>query len=485
MLLLRDLSFRYKIPLRATVLVLITSFTVTGAIMAREYEQLRHDLFDNAASLGRVLAETLVTPMVHDDVWRTFEIINTPFHTGEETALGAELLMVLDERDRVYVSTQPMRQPILTRLDSLGPQYAGLQARLAMLSLDQPRAVEVAETGHFYLVAPIQLDGVRLGTLIMEYPKSLFVPRFLGIVSRAGWVTLLVLVILLPLSWYWGRRMAQPLLQLADCMGRVGSRIPEEKECRLYESRDEIGQAGAQLRRMLAELRQKQALEQSMVATERLAAIGRLTSGIAHEINNPLGGMLNAISTYKRHGSPEGIAGRTVSLLERGLLQIKDTVGALLVESRLEGHDLTPQDLDDIHTLIQPDAHKRQVTLVWNNAVTGTLPLPSTQVRQALLNLLLNALNASEPGGTIHCDLHIQNKELVLAVVNGGQGIEPERLAHLFEPFTGQGQGHGLGLWVTYQLVQQLGGRIHVESRPGDTRFHVNLPLTRDSKEVS
>ncbi|MDH5535923.1 MAG: two-component sensor histidine kinase, partial [Betaproteobacteria bacterium] len=71
---LRDLSLRYKIPLRGSLLVLVTAAAVTLSLMFREYDQLRDDLIASSASMGRVLAKTLVTPLVHDDVWRAFEI---------------------------------------------------------------------------------------------------------------------------------------------------------------------------------------------------------------------------------------------------------------------------------------------------------------------------------------------------------------------------------------------------------------------------
>jgi two-component system, NtrC family, sensor kinase len=480
MLRFRDLSFRYKIPVRATLLVLVTAIMLTGANVTREYEQLRTDLFENAESLGRVLAMTLITPILHDDLWRAYEIISMPVQTDTPASLGAETMLVVDSQKRVYASTRPREHPIQTDLAQLGATYARLAQELDAAELLSSRAVELPEASEFHLLMPIVFDGVPLGTLVMEYPKSIFQPRFVSIVNRAALITVLVLAILLPISWYWGRRMADPLVQLADCMSRVGDNIPAEAECRLYESRDEIGRAGTQLKLMLGALREKEALEHQIIASERLAAIGRITAGIAHEINNPLGGMLNAISTYKRHGQPEHMTTKTLPLLERGLMQIKETVAALLVEARLQSHPLTAHDLDDIQTLLQPHVMKQRVHLVWRGTLTEPAPLPSTQVRQILLNLLLNAVQAAEPGSEILCDIRREATFLSVRVSNRGHPIPRDRLAHLFEPFVGStAEGHGLGLWVTYQLVQQMGGSIDVESgeRAG-TVFSVVLPAT-------
>jgi signal transduction histidine kinase len=232
---------------------------------------------------------------------------------------------------------------------------------------------------------------------------------------------------------------------------------------------------------MLQELEEKKSMQKQMLASERLAAIGRLTAGISHEINNPLGGMLNAISTYKKHGSGDAMTMKTLSLLERGLLQIRETVGALLVEARLESHALTRQDFEDARTLVTPEAQGKSAQLLWSNEIVDPLPLPSTQVRQILLNLLLNAVTAVEHKGRLECSIARVNGSLRMAIANDGRQISRERLDHLYEPFAAQNDeaagGSGLGLWVTYQLVQQLNGSIVADSQPAGTTFTVELPI--------
>jgi signal transduction histidine kinase len=204
-----------------------------------------------------------------------------------------------------------------------------------------------------------------------------------------------------------------------------------------------------------------------------------LTAGIAHEINNPLGGMLNAISTYKRQrGGVPAFVDRTMSLLERGLTQIRETVAALLVEARLESRALTPHDIEDVHTLLLPNAQGKHVRLDWQNGVTEPLPLPSTEVRQILLNLLLNAVEAVDDRGHVISAVTPSENELELRVENDGDGLNDNQLQHLFEPFAeSRNKGKGLGLWMTYQLATQLRGHIEAQSKPGQTVFTVTLPI--------
>jgi two-component system NtrC family sensor kinase len=480
--LFRNLSFRYKIPLRGSVLIVITAAVITASIMFRVYENLKQDVQFNAAAMARVVAHTLTAAMLHDDVWRTYELIGSPLRASARDDVNRpEEIFVLTPGHQVYISTHPKRYPMLSDPALRNPGLASLHKAIIRYSGAEPQAVEPAGSGKFYIITGIVSDGVPLGTLVMVYSKSIFLPRFFDIVWRAGMITLLALAALLPVAGYWGWRMADPLTRLANCMGLVGTSLEKAAECQLYESKDEIGQVGMALRRMLSELREKEALERQMIHSERLAAVGRLAGGIAHEINNPLGGMLNAISTFKKHGGNDPQSVKTISLLERGLLQIKNTIAALLVEAKLENHPLTVQDIEDTRTLVLSDAHTKHAELRWENDVIETLPLPSTLVRQILINLLLNAIQAAEHCGRVHCHIYRDSTSLILLVENGGRHIAAEQMSYLFEPFTTAREGGcGLGLWVIYQITQQLNGNIAVESEPGDTRFKVTLPIAEE-----
>ena len=423
-------------------------------------------------------------PILHDDAWRAFEIINTPFHPapGDATAQAPEIVMVLDARHMIYVSTRPTEYPMLGNPAYIDPEYASVQQAVAEAASAEPTAIVAPASGKLYMTLPIQSDGVELGTLVMSYSGSVFRPRFIGLAQRAAWVTGAVLALLLPAGWYWGRRVAQPLVDLAGAMGRVGPHVPPDLSyVHSYRGRDEIGRLGLEFERMLGGLREKEVLEKQMIASDRLAAIGRITAGIAHEINNPLGGMLNAINTFRRHGPADPMTVRTLSLIERGLLQIKETVAALLVEARVESHPLTRQDIEDTRTLVLPDAQAKQAQFIWDNEIVDPLPLPSTLTRQILINLLLNAVQAIEPGGRVHCRTVLANGALQIEVTNDGRHIPSDKLHYLFEPFSLLSRdGHGLGLWVSYQIVQQLGGEIRASSEPDSTAFTVVLPLRKE-----
>jgi len=468
----RDLSLSVKIPIRVTVLVVATAFAVTITLLWREYEELRRDLANSSASLGGLLATSLVAPLTHDDLWRAFEIARAPVVAAAAgSTVTPRHVTVLDTERRVYVSSDPVRFPYGVRADSLLPPERSAS--------DVPGFVETAD-GELVSVTPVTADGVNLGQLLLGYSNAQLRPRYVDLVRRAILGTAGVLVLLLPLSWLYARRTAAPLVGFAREMERIGRRSAHALGTGAETRGDELARVGESFRRMVAAIEEKESLERQMVIADRLAAIGRLAAGVAHEINNPLGGMLNALSTFRRHGRGDPVALRTAALLERGLLQIRDTVSALLVEAKAGSHPLTPEDIEDARKLALTDGMARSARLRWRNDLQETLALPSTLVRQILLNLLLNAEHAVRSDGEIECSVHCADGSLRIVVRNDGAHIPGERLQHLFEPFAVESaDGSGLGLWVTYQIVRELGGSIAVQSAPGNTEFDVCLPVPK------
>jgi signal transduction histidine kinase len=475
---LAGLSLRWKIPLRVMVAVLGTALAVTGALVAREYDELRQNLEGHAIGMGRVLARTLVVPVLHDDIWRAYEILQSAQEPNAAAPeLQAQVLLVTDAEFRVIASTQPREFPVGSSAATHDGVFGQLRAELGKGEPTQQRVLEPENSPLYFVMSPLIGDGVALGQVVLGYSKLAFLPRFLGLVGRAAVVTLLVLLVLLPVSWIWARRTGEPLIRLADAMRQVPTELEVARLAVLPRSNDEIGQLAGAFARMVSQLRDQRALESQMVTSERLAAIGRLTAGIAHEINNPLGGMLTAINTYRRHGSGDALADSTLSLLERGLNQIRNTVAALLVETHVQDRDFAPEDIADLMILINPASHSRCVRVALDATLAAPVKLPATMVRQIVLNLLLNAVDAARERGQVRLSALTSGGTLRVAVWNDGRHVAQEEMPYLFEPFFSRSAGgHGLGLWIVYQITRQLKGDIAVESEPGSTTITVDIP---------
>jgi signal transduction histidine kinase len=472
-----DLSLQFKMPLWGGGLILATALALSTSFVVQTWDNLHQEIHKNAQDIGRTMARTLFPVMLHDEVWQAFEIVSLPFSAVPSAAL-AESLIVLDSAARVYVSSRPEAHPVLSPLASLGGELAELDQAFPRAPDADVFVLDNGQSQHIYVTLPIVNDGVRLGTLVVAYNKSLLWQRFTKLLGNALWVTLLVLGVLLPISAYWGRRMMQPMRLITERISRIGCNEFEALDATLYPYKDEVGQLFAAYTDMRSKLMEKAELEKEMIKSERMAAVGRLTASIAHEINNPLGGMLNAISTLKRFGSPDPVMQKTVSLLDRGLSQVRDTVAALLVEAKVKSRPLSPTDLEDVRILVNHAAKKLATRLNWAIALPEAVALPSTLVRQVLINLLLNAITAAGQGGQVALRVNTDEYGVTMVIENNGKSLSPEQLARLFEPFTQfSDTGNGLGLWICYQIVTQLGGTIHAESDPALTRFSVNFPL--------
>jgi two-component system NtrC family sensor kinase len=477
-----DLSFRYKLPLWGSILIITTTLVVTGSLMLRTYEDLRADLLASSTNLSHRLAEVLFQPLMEDDVWRAFEIINAPLVDSDvKEVLLPKTIVVLDNALRVFVSTRPSVIPIQAGIEQLTPEYATLTKRISVSQNTDAKSFDMQDDNNILIAAPIVNEGHHFGTLVVIHSKSVLASRFFGIAQRAGWVGLLVLALLLPINWYWGQRLSRPLIIIAGWMNKMERHPVRDMNQKEYPYDDELGQLYAAYWRMLLEQDAREALEEQVIHSERLAAVGRLAAGVAHEINNPLGGMLTAIDTLKSHGDVDPRTAKTISLIERGLTQIKETVGALLVEARIKSRNVEPQDFEDIRSLVIPQTQKKAIIFDWRSSIAKPLPLQANPVRQLLLNLLLNAIQAAQHKGVVNCSIEATDDELKLSVENDGKQITAEQTAYLYEPFsplTENGQGQGLGLWITYQIVQQLGGRINLDRNDGRMRFVVVLPLS-------
>ncbi|MDP2809252.1 MAG: HAMP domain-containing sensor histidine kinase [Rhodocyclaceae bacterium] len=473
-----NLSLRYKIPLWGSLLIITATLAVSAALMAQAYDDLRIDLESSSASLGRTLAKTLFSAMIQEEVWQAFAIIRAPLHEKPgDNPVQPEMILALDRYERVFVSSHPKFVPMLTDVRQIDDEFV----RLAKLIAASPGAnagiITLSGAQRIYVAVPVAEEGARLGTLVIIHSKDVFLPRFRAVAVRGAQIGLLVLAILLPINWYWGQHMAAPLVQLVRSIGDIAHGVPRDSPIGAYPYRDELGQLFEAYGLMIESLREKAVLEQEMIRSERLAAIGRLSAGIAHEINNPLGGMFVALNNFRRRAGNDERTLKTVAMMERGLSQIRDTVSAMLVEAKVKSRDFVSHDVEDVRTLLSGEAHKRSVVIQVDSDISVPIALPATLMRQILMNLMLNAIQASEPSGTVLCTLRRVNGSLTVETENTGRAIPPEVMSHLFEPFaSGNEAGHGLGLWVTYQIVSQLGGQIAAESRDGLTRFSVSLP---------
>ncbi len=352
-------------------------------------------------------------------------------------------------------------------------------------------------------------DGQRVGMLYVGYLEKPF--------RRVKQTTLAIIigVFLLAMggatliSLHWARGIFKPIERMhgtmsaaegGDDRARVGS-VPQG---------DEIGELAAHLDRLLDQLQaQKLALRQwgeeldqrvaertrelaqaldelrttqrQLVTSEKLAAVGQLTAGVAHEINNPIAVIQGNIEVLADIlGAQADPVREEIRLIRGQVHRIRLIVTKLLQFARpaefagyLQQVDAS-QVVQDSLVLVGHQMKKANVAVVEDFHATQPLTINPSELQQVLINLMVNAVQAMPGGGMLTLSTHdwVEDGAPVgvrIGVADSGAGMAPEVLAHIFNPFftTKKAEGTGLGLWVSLGLVERYGGRISADSTPG------------------
>jgi two-component system NtrC family sensor kinase len=223
-----------------------------------------------------------------------------------------------------------------------------------------------------------------------------------------------------------------------------------------------------------------------MTQSEKLAAVGQLAAGVAHEINNPLTAILANAQMLQRRLPAEDDLQESVDLITRAGERASQVVRNLLDFARKEEYRLVLTDVNETIQraieLVQHELVKRSIRLVFEpDPALPRLMASRDHLSGVWLNLLLNAVDAIDKDGTIVVGTRLSTEKLFVTIADNGSGIAPERINRIFEPFyttKAPGRGTGLGLSVCHRVIRQHGGAIQVNSQEGvGTEFTIELPV--------
>ncbi len=248
---------------------------------------------------------------------------------------------------------------------------------------------------------------------------------------------------------------------------------------------------------LIRDVTQRKQFEAQVSRADRLASVGRLAAGFAHEINNPMAAITTCVEGLGRHlASSSGIEsdekdeiGEYLSTVGEAAQRCKAITQRLLSASvERDAGVFQPLDLweliQDSVKLLEHQARRQAVQLVPSRGKAGLIMGNPQRLSQLLLNLLLNGVEASAEGGTLEISLANRDGAVELRVTDTGCGISEENLERIFDPFfttKTEGRGTGLGLFISQWIVRQHHGRMHVQSEPGQgTSFSIVFPRLED-----
>jgi two-component system NtrC family sensor kinase len=442
-------------------------------------------IFENDEFLGVIYGGVLLS--------RSTDIVDTvrdtvfQHETYKGRSIGTATIFFNDLRISTNVLTPDGKRAIGTRVSK--------EVRDYVLTEGKKWTDRAFVVNDWYITAyePIEdIFGKRVGMLYVGVLEAKYVEMRRNALSILVIITVAGMILAIGLGYVLADKIMNPVHRLIKASEQVseGNLTPDIGTV----SKDEIGVLQKTFLDMVAAMgRRTAAAEKQVLQSEKQASVGRLAAGVAHEINNPLTGVLTYTHMLLRRKDLADDIRADLEVIADSTERVRTIVKGLLEFSRQT--KLTPEPtqvnhlIDSTISLVENQALVKGVSIKFNPG--ENLPmvvLDRGQFQSVLLNMIINALDATEPGDTITLYTATglsasdsSRKGVEITIADTGSGIPAENLDKLFDPFFTTkevGKGTGLGLSVSLGIVQRHGGTIRVQSEVGKgTRFFVWLPI--------
>lgn len=468
--------------------IALTMCTIVGVMSLLGYLAVHREkkiLYEEVEKQGRLLGETLAIPIINDLIYEKLGLV-------EEGGLLDNYILEIFSRqdlDLLYMAILDEEGKVISHNDitEYGKTYSDPLTRKA-LDGDGTIVQRFPQGNHDALDVgvPLSIGKKRWGTLKVGVSLKKADNLVLATVGRIVVLTILLMAAGFAIVVLLSRRFIGPITQLASAMEKAHAdmldiRVP-------VRGQDELALLADRFNRMIERIRQANVelkrTHEKLVQSEKIASIGVLAAGVAHEINNPLGGIFNCLRILRRDGLDPAQREKYLALVKEGMERIESTVSKLLWMSRKSDHRPADIDIRDAaektRSFLSYRLEKREVSFANEVPVDLRFTMDPHDFQQVLLNLYINAVDAMGKEGVLTVKGSRSDGAVVIEVADTGCGIPPENIGRIFDPFfttKPPGEGTGLGLWLTYEIIRTYDGSISVDSRPGaGSRFTMRFP---------
>lgn len=453
-----------KIALLNVLIVVGLGILIGLAVRSVVVNSLRAELSKQGESIARNLSGSLADAVLLDDAYRAQEAIDDLLKTEH----AVEYVFVTDKNGDLLAHTfKNGYPPDILRWNILYDKLSSVQ----LLDTEKGfiRDVGVKVFGGMNPEVHVGIKEER----IMQTLKRI---RFL-VITLTGIAVLIGSVLSFSLS----RLVTKPLYALVGfthtlSKGAFGARID-------IKSKDEVGELSMTFNHLSRELEgYRKKMEDSykqMLRTEKLTALGRISAGLAHEIRNPLTSIKVLFQTFKNNPS---LTKEDMAVVLSAAEQMDEILARFLRFAR--GDEFNPSDvyinpvIKEVLALTQHQAKNQSVTVELDLMKLPPIKADRGLIEQAIMNLVLNGIEAMPGGGALTVSSRDENNHLVISVSDTGQGIPEDIGDKIFDPFfTTKGDGTGLGLSIVYNIVNLHNGDVRFESNGAGTTFIMKLPV--------
>lgn len=444
-----------------------------------------HLIYAGVEKQGKILAQTVAALIINELVYEKLGLV-------EEGGLIDNYVREIYGRrdlDFIYVAVLDEGARVISHSDFnyygtvINNEFTRQASQSGEVSINQ---IRTDDGPALEFAAPLAIAGKRWGLLLFSvslrevgHEASLIARQIIMVMVGALLVGLALIVLL-------GRRFITPITEMAKAMQEIDSELPD---CRVeVRGNDELAVLARNFNTMITRIREANlATRQAhakLLQSEKLATLGILSSSVAHRINNPLGGIFNCLRMLEQHGDQADFRTRYIGLIREGLESIRETVSRLLwTAGRRRGNETRAVAAEVFHGIMRfLDFRLRNADITLQTAITSELVLPVEphDLQEILQNILVNAVQAMPGGGTLQVEMKREGRHFVIRISDSGPGVpddEQDRIFELFYTTKAEGEGTGLGLWMSQELVKKYQGDIRLECPPGQgTIVTITIP---------
>lgn len=452
------LSLTARIPLAVSLLL----FVISAALISLALHGVSHQFDRQIDKLGQVYLDGLsaaILPAARaNDGEQMVEVLNRALDTHLGVVDRTLAVVGADQRLLAHVARYPEVEAV----------------PLASVRKESGMLVDFHSEG-VWTWRLLDAGRPELGTLIANLDVSDILRQRAGLALELASVGMAISVLGAIICYGMAKRLQQPIISLTQALRAARTERPRAMTART--SDPELAELIAAYNWMAESASQREALAERHARIEREAVLGRMSAALAHEVRNPLGGLRTAVQTLRQFGDRRDAREESLDFIERGVDTLQALVDASLRTFRPGTALLHKTDISDILLMVSAQAGKRRihVELHCDGMGSQALRLHAAHVRQLLLNLVLNAIDASPSDTRVSIFARARGNALMLHVADAGSGLPVEARRALAGA---RPDGDGLGLSVVADLITTMNGRLRVARHGHGTRVSIRLPFT-------